>query len=182
MARFLRTLLLASILALPAAALAKPVTLHGKTADVTLEVAGFVPTLGAGALGGQYERLVQMQHVEAGKPALIASVLVDTPPPGFDAKQLPQHVLRSYKARFGKAVPAVTGTDQPPGFWFDFEETSVAGRSWNLYFETLAQGRWLEIHFSATNPRPEELAGLRQLALSVVRTVTFVPRPVGATK
>lgn len=62
------------------------------------------------------------------------------------------------------------------------DEDSVTGRSWNLYFEALVQGRWLEIHFSATNPKPEELAALRQLALSVPRTVTFTPRPVGATK
>lgn len=182
MAPSFRTLLFASALALPAAAAAKPVTLHGKTADVTLDAEGFTPTLGAGALGGSYERLVQMQRVEAGKPALIASVLVDTPPPGFDPKQLPQHVLRSYKGRFGKTAPTVTSTDKPPGFWFDFEEVSVTGRSWNLYFEALAQGRWLEIHFSAANPKPEELAALRQLALSVLRTVTFVPRSVGATR
>ena len=178
----MRTILCLSLLAFSSPALAKPVTLRGLTADVTIEVAGFTPTLGPGPLGGKYERLVQMKYAEPGKPAINASVLVDTPPAGFDPKKLPEHVLSSYKARIGKAAPTITNLDSPPGFWFDFEETSVAGRTWNLYFETMAQGRWLEIHFSAVNPKPEELAGLRQVAQAMLHSVTFSPKPAASTK
>lgn len=178
----LRMILGFSLLALASPALAKPVTLRGQTADVTIEVNGFKPTLGPGSLGGKYERLVQMQRVEPGKPAVNASVLVDTPPASFDPKKLPEHVLASYKARFGKTTPTITTIDAPPGFWFDFEEISVAGRTWNLYFETMTQGRWLEIHFSAVNPKPEELAGLRQLAQAALHNVTFAPKPAATAK
>src|SRR4051812_19890803 len=94
----IRTIVWLSLLVSSSTALAKTETLHGQTADVTLAVDGFTPTLGAGSLGGKYERLVQIQRAEPGKPVLIVSVLVDTPPAGFDPKRLPQHELSSYRS------------------------------------------------------------------------------------
>ncbi len=182
MSSSLRTLIWVSLLALSSPALAKSVTLHGQTADVTIELDGYAQTLGPGSLGGKYERLVQMQRAVPGKPALNASVLVDTPPASFDPKKLPEHVLGSYRARYGKTTPTITTTDAPPGFWFDFEERSVAGQTWNLYFETMNQGRWLEIHFSAVNAKPEELAGLQKLALAMIHTVAFAPKALAPAK
>ena len=170
-----------SVLAFSGVAAAKPVTLHGRTADVTLEVAGYSPTLKAGSLGGDYERLVQMERAQAGKPTLIASVLVDTPPADL-APKLQQHVLSSYKKRFGANSPKVAALATPPGFWFDFEEPSVAGKTWNLYFETMVQGRWLEIHFSAVNPKPEEIPALQKSALETLRSVQFAPKPATPAK
>lgn len=176
----IRRLLCASLLSLPLAlaspALAKPVTMHGQTADVTIELDGFAPSLGPGSLGGKYERLGQLQRTVPGLPALNVSVLVDTPPAGFDPQKLPQHVLGSYRARYGQAVPTVQNSAKPAGFWFDFDEKSVAGHTWNLYFETMVQGRWLEIHFSAVNPKPEEVAALRKQCQTVLQSVVFTPK------
>jgi hypothetical protein len=45
------------------AALAKPVALHGQTAEVTIDVSGFAPTLGPGSRGDKYERLAQLQRL-----------------------------------------------------------------------------------------------------------------------
>jgi hypothetical protein len=56
-------------------------------------------------LGGVYERLGQFTRVEKGKSALHVSVLVDTPPAGFDLKKLEAHVLKSYAKRIGNTDP-----------------------------------------------------------------------------
>ena len=159
-----------------AAAPAAVTVLHGKSADVALDTSGFEQTLPAGSLGGTYERLGQFGVKGAAADSLVFSVLVDSPPADFDLPKLKGHVLGSYRKRIGDQKPALSDSATPPGFVVEWVEPRPEGKQWNLYFEALQGGRWLEVHFSAMGAKPEALPALRAAALQIVSGLQFTPK------
>ena len=168
-------MVLAALALAPVACGSGATKLQGRTADVTLDTSGFTKEQGPQSLGGAYERLAQ--YAQPGAKGLRFSVLVDSPPGGFDASKLKAQVLNGYKARYAGQTPTVTDSQTPPGFTVEWTETLAAGpKQWNHYFETLQGGRWLEVHFSALDPAPGDIAALRAKAQHVLARLQFTPK------
>lgn len=186
MRSFLITLAVAAIAAAP------PATLEGSGVEVKIDLHGFEQDLGAGSLGKTYYRLGQFnldsasaRSRAAGKP-LVVSVLVDDVPSGVGMDELRAHVLETTDPK-----PEVTATSAPPGFYFSYLQPispqaadpkvrkllADAGESgeltqWHLYFHTLHEGKWVELHFSSLQrSRGVDVAPLEKIALEVVRSL-----------
>jgi hypothetical protein len=149
-------------------------SLEGNGVRVTLALDGFKKDLGYQSFGRTYARLGQFTLDPAvgdsDGPSLIVSVLVDDAPAGSDLRALKAHVLRGHEAD----SPQVSPIETPAGFTFMYQRSVLDNRAtnWNLYFETLHGGKWVELHFSSTfGPAFVEVESLRRRALTVVRSV-----------
>jgi hypothetical protein len=149
-------------------------SLEGNGVRVTLALDGFKKDLGYQSFGRTYARLGQFTLDPAvgdsDGPSLIVSVLVDDARAGSDLRALKAHVLRGHEAD----SPQVSPIETPAGFTFMYQRSVLDNRAtnWNLYFETLHGGKWVELHFSSTfGPAFVEVESLRRRALTVVRSV-----------
>jgi hypothetical protein len=156
---------------------ATPTALEGGGVEVTVDLDGFKQDLGAGPMGKTYYRLGQFSLESASarsravRKPLVMSVLVDDVPPGVGMNDLRAHVLETQNPK-----PEVTATSAPPGFYFSYRQTIAEGfTQWHLYFHTLHEGKWVELHFSSLGRSPKtDTAGLEKLALEVVRSLHIV--------
>jgi hypothetical protein len=149
-------------------------TLEGNGVRVALALDGFEKNLGYQALGRTYARLGQFSLAAArgGSPdtGLVVSVLVDDVPAGTGLDALKAHVLRSYE----RDAPRVWAIEAPPGFAFTFQRSVADSRltNWHFYFETIHEGKWIELHFSSVlGPSSTDIEGLHSRALTVVRSL-----------
>jgi hypothetical protein len=171
---------------LAAAAAAEPLHLEGKGAEVVIDLPGFEQKLGPAPLGETYERLGQFSRA-----SLNCSVLLDTVPMSVDLEALKKHVLAS--SEFGKEPPVLGESKTPPGFFvvwtMSIGETRVfqellkdnpdakklaGAKQWNMTFHTVDRGRWLEVHFSAMEPK--DPAALAAEVRRIVRGLRFRPK------
>jgi hypothetical protein len=187
------------VIAVAAATIAaSPTTLRANGVQVKIDLDGFEQSRGAGQLGPTYYRLGQFaldsrsgrSRIANGNP-LVVSVLLDDVPPGAGMNELRTHVL-------GKESRAqrVTTTSVPPGFYYTYLQTisndaggaigkmmAEAERAgylaqWNLYFHTLHEGKWVELHFSSLQRTRNIDAGpLEAIALEVVRSLRVARKP-----
>lgn len=161
-------------MALAAALLAGPTTLEASGVQVTLQLDGFRQDLGAGLLHDAYYRLGQFSIASKDAQPLVVSVLVDDVPAFVDLERLRAHVLRDHDPK-----PDVVATSSPPGFWFTYRQRVAEGlHQWHLYFHTLHEGKWIELHFSSVSSSPRiDAAPLEKLALEVIRSVRVARLP-----
>jgi hypothetical protein len=157
---------------LAAATLATPLArLEASGVEVALNLDGYRQDIGPGQLGKTYFRLGQYhladQSRAGGKPFFL-SVLVDEVPAKVDLKRLREHVLEKLDPK-----PEVIAVPAPPGFRYSYRQTVTSSiYQWHLYFHTLHERKWVELHFSSVSESPEfDESSLEKLALEVIRSV-----------